>query len=144
MTRARRRTLRLALAFLPSLMVGGALAQEVNRLDPPLSAEEFDRLTRGKVMDTHDASSGLYGVEKFMSGRRVLWADGERCVEGTWEQVGEQICFTYEDREENPVCWTYHDRGNWIMGWYEGNRDHVPIMLYPSEEDLQCKPFVGA
>ncbi|MCB5410552.1 hypothetical protein [Pseudogemmobacter faecipullorum] len=112
--------------------------------DPPLTAAEFDALTRGRTMDTHDADIGLYGVETFLSGKRVIWRDAERCMHGSWEQVGEQICFLYEDNPGRPVCWTYHDRGGWLMGFYEGRRDSVPIMLYPAQGPLVCDGFIGA
>lgn len=128
------------------LSVGGlpALADE-SPADPALSSEAFDALTRGKTMDTYDAESGLYGVETFLSGQRVIWRDADRCIHGTWQQVGEQICFSYEDKPDRPVCWTYHDRGGWIMGWFEGNRQSVPIMLYPSKGGpVGCEGFVGA
>ena len=113
-------------------------------LDPALSAEEFDALTRGRTMDTHDAETGLYGVETFLSGKRVIWRDADRCMHGSWEQVGEQICFLYEDNPSRPVCWTYHARDGWLLGFYEGRRDTVPIMLYPAQGPLVCEGFIGA
>lgn len=50
------------------------LAQEDTQpapLAPPLSATEFDTLTRGKVMDHHDMT-GRYGAEEYLPGRRHL------------------------------------------------------------------------
>ena len=112
--------------------------------DPALTAEEFDRLTQGKTMDTYDRDSGLYGVESFLSGHRVIWKDAEGCMHGTWEQVGEQICFTYDSGSNNPVCWTYHDRGGWMMGWFRGDRQTVPIMLQPSTAGpVSCEGYMG-
>ena len=120
-----------------------ALAQSPDTA-PPLSAEAFDALTRGKTMDTHGALEGLYGIETFLPDRRVIWRDSERCVAGTWDQVGDQICFFYEDKPDTPVCWTYHDRGGWIMGWFQGDRSTMPIMLYPSSTGpVGCEGFVG-
>ncbi|VDC33143.1 hypothetical protein [Pseudogemmobacter humi] len=142
-------------AFLPALCTAlaltaaPALAQDSRPQpgpgsDPALSAAEFDALTRGRTMDTHDAEIGLYGVETFLPGQRVIWRDADRCMHGSWEQVGEQICFLYEDKPDRPVCWTYHDRGGWIMGWFEGRRDTVPIMLYPAQGPISCEGWLGA
>ena len=129
--------LALALTALPA-------AAEPPASDPPLSAQAFDALTRGKTMDTHGALEGLYGIETFLPDRRVIWRDSERCVAGTWDQVGDQICFFYEDKPDTPVCWTYHDRGGWIMGWFQGDRSTMPIMLYPSSTGpVGCEGFVG-
>lgn len=121
-----------------------ALPAAAEPADPPLSAEGFDALTRGKTMDTHAADFGLYGVETFLPGQRVIWRDAERCVHGTWEQVGALICFTYEHKPDRPACWTYHDRGGWIMGWLDGDRTTVPILLYEADGPVGCEGFVGA
>ncbi|MGA0541610.1 hypothetical protein [Neotabrizicola sp. VNH66] len=131
----------VALLALPALAEGPATTVTD---DPPLTAEEFDALTRGKTMDTHDALSGLYGVETFLSGRRVVWKDAEGCMNGTWEQVGEQICFMYDGKPNDPVCWTYHDRGTWIEGFFRGDRQMVPIMLYPGGVPVSCGEYLGA
>ncbi|MCB6178664.1 hypothetical protein LHP98_11045 [Rhodobacter sp. Har01] len=135
--------MRLGLALLAFALALPAAA-ETPANDPPLSAKAFDALTRGKTMDTHDAELGLYGVETFLSGQRVIWRDSDRCIHGTWEQVGAQICFQYEDKPDDPVCWSYHDRGGWIMGWFQGDRTTVPIMLYPSKDGpIGCEGFLG-
>ncbi|MFE3837843.1 hypothetical protein [Pseudogemmobacter sonorensis] len=126
----------------------GAGAEPDPADDPPLDAETFDALTRGTTQDTLDALSGRYGIETFLSGRRVIWRDvgsgSDRCMHGTWEPVGEQICFFYETDPERPVCWTYHDRGDHIVGYYQGNRDNVPILLVPMEGRVSCDIYVGA
>ena len=111
--------------------------------DPALTAEEFDALTQGKTWDTHDAISGLYGVETFLPNRRVVWRDAEGCMNGTWKQVEDQICFTYDKGQNNPVCWTYHDRGDWIEGFFRGDRGTVPIMLYSGGDPVSCQEYLG-
>lgn len=135
--------MRAAATFLALGLAVPALAQPLE-VAPPLSAEAFDALTRGKTMDTFDAETGLYGVETFLSGHRSIWRDSERCIAGTWAQVGEQICFTYEDKPQTPVCWRYEDRGDAIFGWFEGNRDTVPILLRPSGDGpVGCEGYIG-
>jgi hypothetical protein len=111
--------------------------------DPPLSAEAFERIVEGRTFDTHEWSSGLYGVETFLPGRRAIWRDAEECKEGIWRAEGPLICFDYEGDPE-PHCWTYHDRGGWLMGWYLGDRSFDPIMLYPSEDFVTCEGFLGS
>lgn len=112
--------------------------------EPALDAEGFDRLTTGRTMDTYDAETGLYGVEQFLPGRRVLWQDAEGCVHGTWAQVGAQICFDYESTPSRRICWSYHDQGDHILGRFEGRNDTVPILLYPSASRLSCDAYIGA
>lgn len=112
--------------------------------DPALDAAQFDALTRGKTFDTYDSESGLYGVESFLSGQRVIWRDAERCMHGSWDQVGDNICFLYEDKPDQPVCWTYHDRAGWILGRYEGLYELPPIMLYPAQGPISCQSYLGA
>jgi hypothetical protein len=123
------------------LVVAVVLATPAVAEDPPMTAEAFDSRTLGRVMDTYDGT-GIYGIEEFLPGRRVIWQDGGGCMRGTWEQIGDQICFDYEDRSEL-VCWTYHDRGGWIMGWFEGDRTSEPIMLVETQNPLTCDDFLG-
>ncbi|WP_112309162.1 hypothetical protein [Pseudogemmobacter bohemicus] len=128
----------------PDLPPGAAPDLAPGTADPALDAAEFDALTRGKTFDTYDSVSGLYGVESFLSGQRVIWRDAERCMNGSWEQVGEQICFLYEDKPNEPVCWTYHDRSGWILGRYQGFVELPPIMLYPAQGPISCQAYLGA
>ena len=112
--------------------------------DAPLNGAEFDALTRGRTMDTYDAQSGLYGVETFLPGQKTIWRDAGKCTRGSWEQVGQQICFTYEAGLNNPVCWTYHDRGGWIEGWFRGDHATVPIQLREAAEPVACDSWLGS
>jgi hypothetical protein len=117
------------------------LAQAAFAQDLPLSAEAFEKMVEGRTMDTHD-STGRYGVETFLPGRRAIWRDADRCLEGTWRPEGEMICFDYLG-EPYPYCWTYHDRGGWLMAWLDGDRASAPIMLYPSEDLVTCDGYFG-
>ena len=129
------RTMALLLALLPL----AATAEEA--ADPALSADAFESLVEGRTMDTHD-STGRYGVETFLPGRRAIWRDADRCLEGTWRAAGPLICFDYQG-EPTSYCWTYHDRGGWLMAWADGDRDTEPILLYPSRELVTCEGFLG-
>ncbi|NHB76684.1 hypothetical protein [Rhodobacter calidifons] len=109
--------------------------------DPPLSAEAFETFVQGRTFDTHD-QTGRYGVETFLPGRRAIWRDAERCLEGRWRPQGALICFDYPG-EPQPYCWTYHDRGDWLMAWLDGDRANPPILLYPSPEIVTCEGYFG-
>lgn len=119
-----------------------ALAQDGTSLNAPLNAEEFDALTRGTVMDTWSGGS-IYGVEKFLPGGRSIWEDERGCMYGTWKQVGELICFTYEDRPE-PDCWTYFDTGDGgLSAQFRGDPEVAPIYLKPSNHPMTCNEYLG-
>lgn len=129
------------LALMAALMLAGAVRAAD---DTPLTAEAFDALTRGKTMDT--ASGGtVYGIETFLPGRRVVWRDARRCVEGQWQQVADEICFTYADKPDRPVCWLYFDRGDRIEGRHSAALPGSdPIVLTPGDGPISCDGFLGA
>jgi hypothetical protein len=109
---------------------------------PPLDARAFDALTLGKRMDTFDPFT-LYGIEEFLPGQRAIWKDALGCKTATWDQVGDQICFYYEDDPENPDCWIYNIHEGDLWGWYEGRSDGPVVRLVPGDSPMQCE-FVGA
>lgn len=109
----------------------------------PLTAEEFDALTRGKVMDTW-LNGSIYGVEKFLPGGRSIWEDERGCMYGTWKQVEKQICFTYEDDPANPDCWEYFETPEGLSAQYQGDPEADPIYLTPSNFAMSCNEYLGA
>ena len=129
--------MRALLALSAALLPAVATAQD----DPPLAPDAFEAFVEGRTFDTHD-QTGRYGVETFLPGRRAIWRDALQCLEGTWRAEGEQICFDYIG-EPYPYCWTYHSRGDFLMGWYEGDRTTDPIMLYPADEVVTCEGYFG-
>ena len=108
----------------------------------PLTAEEFDALTRGLTFDTYSYGT-VYGVEKFYPGGRSIWQDASRCMYGTWKQVGNQICFTYEDDPANPDCWTYFDEGGALSAYWKGDPTQDPIILRPTNTPMTCDEYMG-
>jgi hypothetical protein len=111
----------------------------------PLTAEEFDALTRGTTLDTYDSTFGLYGWETYLPGQRVIWKDADGCMTGTWSQVGDQICFVYENDPADPVCWAYFDRGDHIAGWLDGDPGLMSIELIDKgTAPLSCGEYLGA
>lgn len=121
-------------------LLGAALPAHA---ETPLNADEFDTLTRGKVMDTALGGS-VYGVEKFLPGGRSIWEDERGCMYGTWKQVGEQICFTYEDDPANPDCWTYFETPEGLSAQFKGDPSVEPIYLTPSKQAMTCNEYLGA
>ncbi|WP_149589123.1 hypothetical protein [Tabrizicola flagellatus] len=118
-----------------------ALPARAEPADPPLSAEAFERFVQGRTFDTHD-ETGRYGVETFLPGRRAIWRDAERCLEGRWRAQGQMICFDYKGID-TPFCWTYHDRGSALAAWLDGDRTTAPIQLFPSPEVVTCEGWFG-
>ncbi|MGB4826630.1 MAG: hypothetical protein WBP18_05050 [Paracoccaceae bacterium] len=108
----------------------------------PLTGEEFDALTRGLKMDTYFGGT-IYGVEKFLPGGRSIWEDSRGCMYGTWKQVGDLICFTYEDDPANPDCWTYFDIGDGLSAHLNGDPTNDPIYLRPSNAAMSCNEYLG-
>jgi hypothetical protein len=129
----------LLAAALAALPAGG---QESPGARKPLTAQQFDALTRGRVMDTWSGDQ-VYGVEKFLPGQRSLWQDDRGCMEGVWEQVGEMICFTYEDDPSTPDCWTYFDEGGSLSALFNGDPGNTPIRLTPSARPMTCGDYFG-
>ena len=107
----------------------------------PLTAEEFDSLTRGKTY--YYAENGVpYGAEEYFDDREVVWSflDGE-CMRGRWYQTGEAICFVYENLD-SPQCWLFYHEGG-LSAEFLGNGTDL-YELGTSAEPLQCLgPDVG-
>ncbi|MFV0332860.1 MAG: hypothetical protein ACK5JR_02150 [Tropicimonas sp.] len=128
------RPLVLSLALLA--LAPGAEAQG------PLTATEFDALTRGRTL-LYSSAGRAYGAERYEAGRKVTWSflDGD-CLSGRWYPQGGLICFAYESPETGPLpprCWNFHADGTGIQAEFP-----VPGAdpeLYRAEEageDLTC------
>ena len=117
-------------------------AQDALPEGPALTAEGFDRLTRGKVMDTFDPEV-IYGLEEFLPGKRSIWRDARGCKSATWEQVGDMICFRYEDAPDVPDCWVYKEIDGAIWGWLDGNPAGPTVKLTEGAGPIGCD-WLGA
>jgi len=127
-----------------SLALGLATALPA-RAEEPMSATEFEAYVTGKTL--YYANEGTrYGGEDYLPGRRVRWSflDG-RCLEGTWYDAQDLICFVYEDAPEDPICWTFYARPGGLRAVLEGG--DLTQELYEtdeSDEPLFCLgPEVG-
>ena len=110
----------------------------------PMSAEEFEAYTTGKTL-FFGQDGQAYGAEKYLKNRRVLWSflDGQ-CQEGTWYQVGSEICFDY-DGGTGPQCWIFKQSAGGLIAEFRG--DNEISELYEAQdldEEMVCLgPEVG-
>lgn len=109
-----------------------------------LTAEEFDRYTRGRTL-FYGFAGEPYGVERYLPGQRVIWSflDG-KCLEGHWYQVADQICFVYQDNPA-PECWQFTLDDGGLVARLQG--DAIPTELYEGRDvgaEMICHgPEVG-
>ncbi len=129
------------------LAIAPPLSAENPKSIGPLGAEAFDRLTVGKTF-IFGRLGQQYGAEEYFENRRVRWSflDGQ-CVEGNWYPQDNQICFTYEHRND-AQCWTVFENRGRITVVPEGaalGSDRALVELKQGDEPLYCMgPDVGA
>lgn len=112
--------------------------------ETPLSAEEFDTLTRGRTMTWAEFGT-VYGVEQYLPDRRVRWSVvGEDCKLGRWYPEGPAICFRYEDDPE-PDCWIISQSSTGLVARYTTNPpDADPVVVEEAAGPPACLgPKVG-
>jgi hypothetical protein len=110
----------------------------------PLTAEEFDSLTRGRTMTWAEFGT-VYGVEQYLPDRRVRWTVlGDDCKTGHWYMNGPAICFQYED-DPAPDCWEITRSGTDLLARYTTNpAEAEPVVVQETTEPLACfGPEVG-
>lgn len=116
------------------------LAAPAARGETPLSAAEFDALSRGKTF-YYESAGQPFGAEQYLPGRRVLWAfTGDICMKGYWYEQGEFICFVYVD-EPDPQCWTFFLTDTGIGARFQGEADGTA--LYSVQESPGPLPCAG-
>ncbi|WP_333814636.1 hypothetical protein [Tabrizicola sp.] len=112
--------------------------------EPVLTADEFDTLTRGRIM-TWSEFGAVYGVEQYLPGRKVRWTVlGDDCKTGHWYQDGAAICFQYED-DIDPDCWEITRSGADLLARYTTDPPGTePVIVAETTEPLACfGPEVG-
>ena len=110
-----------------------------------MSAEEFDRFTRGKTF-YYGVDGQAYGAEEYLPNQRVIWTflDG-RCQNGIWYEDNGMICFEY-DHLEDRQCWSFREspRGGLIARFQDDPGELELYEVERSPEPLVCPgPDVG-
>lgn len=109
-----------------------------------MSASAFEDYTTGKTL-TYAENGVPYGVEEYLTGRRVRWSylDGE-CQDGMWYPFEDMICFVYEQTGE-PQCWTFFQDPGGLRAVFRNDPDNTTLyQTLRSDEPLVCRgPKVG-
>lgn len=129
-----------SLSILLALLSSAATAQDA------MSAAEFEAYVSGKTL-FYGADGRRYGVEEYLSERRVRWAflDGSgQCKDGYWYEDAGQICFVYEDNP-GPQCWSFYADTGGLRARFENEPDgRLLYEIEDSSEEMLCLgPDVG-
>ncbi|MBL4811080.1 MAG: hypothetical protein JKX69_01685 [Rhodobacteraceae bacterium] len=110
-------------------------------LGQQMSAEEYDRFTIGRTLAFGRDGQEPYGVERYMSDRRVIWAfTGGDCSQGYWYPKADMICFAYEDFDTEQ-CWRfYNDKGR-LSATFASDLDTVTQYQILDDAALFCPDF---
>lgn len=125
-------------AGLLAVLVGPGLAQDgpPQASPAPLDASGFEALTEGRIMG-HFVYGTRYGAERYLPGRKVIWADAEGCMSGRWEPRGPLICFIYSDGLPDR-CWLYTQDAEGMVARFNGDPAEPEVLLRPEPGPLQC------
>ncbi|WP_106607098.1 hypothetical protein [Shimia abyssi] len=126
------------------VLLTACLAATTAAAQSPMSGSEFESYVEGKTL--YFAADGRrYGVEKYLSNRRVQWSflDGQ-CKDGYWYEEANQICFIYEDNP-SPQCWTFSQTSQGLSAKFENETDgRVLYEVESGGEDMMCLgPEIG-
>ncbi|MEO1639179.1 MAG: hypothetical protein AAFU41_08030 [Pseudomonadota bacterium] len=73
--------------------------------DDRMTGAEFEAHVEGRTITFRSGLNPLYGVERYLPGRRVMWSSEEGiCQYGVWFESKGDICFRYEHDPEHK-CW---------------------------------------
>ena len=130
-------------ACLAALLTGPALAEA------PMTGAEFQAHV-GTNTFSYRYSDGTRGIADYGPGRTLLWAfEGDECVNGTWFEDGDQLCFAFED-VSLAACWHFYKDSNRLRGRATalgtGDQPDIDIVeVSHTDQPLTCPgPDVGA
>lgn len=113
--------------------------------DDPMTAAEFDAYATGKTI-TYASGGEPFGVEQYLTGRRVRWAFvDDTCRIGSWyESEAGEICFLYESDGE-PHCWHFFPEADGLRAIFTGDGSGTILKeIGQDTEPLACMgPDVG-
>lgn len=129
--------MRLSMALI-AFVPGFALAET------PMTGTEFEAFVTGKTLDFAN-ESGVFGTEEYLLDRRVRWAaTDETCKFGRWFEADGQICFVYEDQQQDH-CWIVWQRGDRLVAQNVNDAPDRPLRdIFTAKTPLTCEgPDVG-
>lgn len=125
------------LTFRPAaLLCALTLATPALADSPGLTGPEFEAFVTGKTF-AHSEAGSRYGAEEYLPGHRVVWQDGNGCIEGRWQVEAGLICFDYQG-EPNRWCWSYHREGAGLVARLMGDPAASRVTLDPQAAPLNC------
>ena len=103
-----------------------------------LDGEAFQAQTEGQTIYFYDLEMGVV-AEQYLPNRQVLWSVGPgMCLEGSWYDDGQNICFEYVGRPD-PICWTTSlDQGRILVELVGGDSSDNQFEVYRTDEPLDC------
>ncbi|WP_342071708.1 hypothetical protein [Yoonia algicola] len=104
-----------------------------------MTGPEFDAYVTGRTITFRTATNPLFGIERYLEGRRVMWSDfAGTCQYGVWFESKGDICFRYEGDPEHK-CWEIYAEPEGLRGIYTTRPDTTVIYEVPdSDAPLIC------
>lgn len=95
--------------------------------EAPMTGAEFDAYVTGKTLSYGNAGDATFGVEMYMTGKRVIWSVTPGiCTNGVWYESKGDICFRY-DGDPEPKCWAVYAEGAGLRAVYTTRPDTTVI-----------------
>ena len=95
--------------------------------EAPMTGAEFDAYVTGKTLSYGNAGDATFGVEMYMTGKRVIWSVTPGiCANGVWYESKGDICFRY-DGDAEPKCWAVYAEGDGLRAVYTTRPDTTVI-----------------
>lgn len=120
------------------------LAATASHAETLMTGKEFEAYATGKTL-TYAAEGQIYGVEQYLSNRRVRWAFvDDTCRIGHWYEDAGQICFVYEN-DATPQCWLFHLDGGRLRAQFVSDPPGTELSeVNQTDEPLACTgPDIG-
>jgi hypothetical protein len=145
MVRRMTRTLATAAALVLSLAL-----PVPGQAQSAMTGAEFEAYVTGRTL-TFAENGFVYGIEEYLSNRRVRWAFIEdECQEGYWYETqidgGPMICFVYENAPDNHQCWTFFQSARGLKARFMNDPNARELYeVQQSREPMICLgPRVGS
>ncbi len=119
--------------------IAASAATAADRMAP----ESFRDYSEGStlIFAEEGVEDMFYGAEQYLSDGEVIWQDASgRCVRGSWEARGADLCFTYSDDPLLTLCWGFwHDEAGFYAKLVGSPQDDRLRVVARTDQPLQCK-----